>query len=336
MKKLNLFHNRKTIGIFCIAAGLLIVFVIGPLFTNVIGSSAIVVRAKTDIPSGTLVTSAMVESVRVGSQNLPKGVVKEQSQAIGKYATIDISADDTLTASKLTSTQSLYSLKDGQGLLSIPVKSFADGCSGKLQPGDVVSIWILSGGGAVANTTGSGSNAQAQNPKELKYVEIAAVTASNGGDTDAATVRKEASSSANNNSTLPATVTLMVNDRQAQILVSNENNIVHLELEGRGAETKALLQLQEAYFSGDAAGSSSPSSSSGSSASTSSGSPAAAQSPAPVTGSQAASNSSSSESAESRPETMQPSSSAPAGSTGSSSSSNPAASSPSINWGVTK
>lgn len=139
-----------------------------------------------------------------------------------------------------TSSRTIYSLRNGQYLISVSVKNIADSLSGKLQNGDIVSVIFPPDTG-----NGNSDNGVARLPGELQYVKVAAVTTSNGEDTDKAKVV-----SGNSSNNLPATVTLIVNSQQAQMLVSQESGTVHLALAYRGGGEKAqeLLDIQENYF----------------------------------------------------------------------------------------
>lgn len=240
---MKLFRNRTVIGICSIFVALVIVIV----FYLSSHSSVMVVQAKEDIPAGTLISASMLTTVNVGHQNLPSGVFTKADDVINKYASVDISAQDDVTQTKVSSAAVLYNLADGQFLLSVPVKNFADALSGKLQAGDVVTAYFPPvSGGTLSSSSASQSS---QCPPELQYIQVAAVTASNGSDTDAATVRKQASSGGTNNN-LPASVTLVVNARQAQLLTAQENNSIYFALacHGGGQRAQQLLQQQANYF----------------------------------------------------------------------------------------
>jgi pilus assembly protein CpaB len=246
--------NRTVVGAACIIVGLIAGFVLFPLAANSGGSSVTIVRAAQTIPAGIKITDAMLTTVSVGKKNLPSNELSNKADAIGKYAAVTITAQDDVTSTKFSTTGSIYSLTRGQQLISVGIKNFADSLSGKLQGGDVVSVFF-----PPASNTGfstSSTNTDAQLCPELQYVKVVAVTSSNGGDTDEATIKKNASSGTTN-SNLPATVTLLVNDRQAQILAGHENDTAHFTLRCRSDNTyaNALLKEQQDYF--DTLGSSS-------------------------------------------------------------------------------
>ena len=121
----------------------------------------------------------MLKIVEVGSYNLPKNVVKDVDTAIGKYAAADMAAGDYILSSKLTDVPAaenayLYHLDGEKQAISVTLKSFATGLSGKLATGDIVSV-------IAPDYKKRGTTVI---PAELKYVEVIAVTANTGYDTD--------------------------------------------------------------------------------------------------------------------------------------------------------
>lgn len=87
-------------------------------------------------------------------------------------------------------------------------------------------------------------------PPELKYVEVLAATQSSGADKEyQAPVENEEEE--NPEETLPATITLLVNSEQAQLLAHlEESNSLHLAFVYRGARANAekFLAAQDAFF----------------------------------------------------------------------------------------
>lgn len=220
--------NRKALAIACIIVSLVVGFVLMPLAST--AATVTVVRAKQDIPLGAQITKSMVETVKVGRKNLPSNVLRNFSDVVGKYSAVTITSGDYITSAKLNTTGSTYDLSSGQLLISVTVKNFADSLSGKLQSGDIVSVLFPP---AAGNSLSSAAETDADCPPELQYVKVVTVTNANGGDTDEKTVKKAASSGSNSDN-LPATVTLLVNERQAQILAGQESNTVHFALACRG------------------------------------------------------------------------------------------------------
>ena len=240
------YKNKTVVGIICIAAALFIGFIFVPIVNNATSATVTVVRAKQDIPVGTKISDAMLEKVKVGKINLPAGASTSIDAVTGKYAAVDITHNDIITPSKTASSGSIYDLGNGQYLISITIRNFAEGLSGKLQNGDIVTVFYTESGSTQTSDAGSA----AVSPPELQYVKVAAVTAASGKDTSANQLQTEASSSNNNSSNLPATVTLLVNETQAKVLAGIDKKEIHLALVCRANSTKekALLDAQNTCF----------------------------------------------------------------------------------------
>lgn len=174
---MKIFRNRTVIGVLCILLSLVICFGITPLFNKSASEKAVIVRVAKDIHAGDEITANMVQTVEVGAYNLPTGVLTEESDVVGKYATADLTVGDYLLSAKLSDEPAaensyLYRLDGTKQAMSVTIKSFATGLSGKLKSGDIVSI-------IVSDYKGKGETVI---PAELQYVEVISVTASSGYD----------------------------------------------------------------------------------------------------------------------------------------------------------
>ena len=115
----------------------------------------------------------------------------------------------------------LYNLDGTKQAISVTIKSFATGLSGKLQSGDIVSV-------IVADYPEDGKTTI---PAELQYVEIISVTASTGYDANTGEATEEEKE-------LPSTVTFLVLPEQAKVLAELEQVAkLHLALVYRGTQT---------------------------------------------------------------------------------------------------
>lgn len=134
-----------------------------------------------------------------------------------------------LTANGADANGILESLTVGKKAISVTLGSFAQGLSGKLETGDIVSVIVYRAKEGAAVT-----------PPELQYLRVITSTTSQGVDKANIT-----------DSTQPVTVTLLVNQAQAELLSAYEKSAsMHFALEYRGdAETAAqYLAVQEDYF----------------------------------------------------------------------------------------
>jgi pilus assembly protein CpaB len=209
---MSLFKNRTVVGVICIMLSLLICFGITPLFNQGISQKIEIVRVAKEIKAGDKITKDMIQSVEVGGYHLPENVIKSKDTVVGSYALADLSTGDYILNSKVSNTPSaenayLYNLDGSKQAISITIKSFANGLSGKLESGDIVSV-------IAPDYKKQGAT---MIPPELRYVEVISVTASSGYD---ANMGEEESS--NDERELPSTVTLLVTPEQGNILASLE------------------------------------------------------------------------------------------------------------------
>ena len=239
---MSFLKNRTMLGVICIVLSLLICFALTPLFNQSVSQKTTIVRVVKDIKAGDAITKDMVQTVEVGGYNLPQDVMKQQDSVIGKYAASDLSPVDYILATKLTDVPAaenayLYNLNGDKQAISVSIKNFAEGLSGKLVSGDIVSV-------IAPDYKKQGSTVI---PPELTYVEVIGVTASTGYDTDTSTAGQSTDQNQDENQ-LPATVTLLVSPEQAKILAELEaEGKLHLSLVYRGSKDNAakFTELQD-------------------------------------------------------------------------------------------
>lgn len=172
---MKIFRNRTVIGVLCILLALIICFGVTPLFSRSASEKTEIVRVTKDIKEGDEITAEMVQTVEVGAYNLPQNLMTDKKEIVGKYATADLAVGDYILSSKLSTVPAaenayLYNLDGKKQAISVTIKSFATGLSGKLESGDIVTV-------IVADYQGKGETAI---PPELQYVEVISVTASSG------------------------------------------------------------------------------------------------------------------------------------------------------------
>jgi len=240
---MSIFKNRTVVGILCILAALAICFGVTPLFNRSISQKAEIVRVTKDIKAGEVVTKDMVAAAEVGAYNLPENVLRDPDSVIGKYAVADLSAGDYILNTKLSDAPAaenayLYHLDGTKQAMSVTIKSFATGLSGKLQSGDIVSV-------VVADYQGKGETVI---PPELQYVEIISVTASTGYDANTGEAESEKDE---DEKELPSTVTFLVLPEQAKVLAGLEQDSkLHLALVYRGEpeQSAKFIEAQDALI----------------------------------------------------------------------------------------
>jgi len=228
---MSLFKNRTVVGVICILLSLLICFGVTPLFNKSVSQKTEIVRVVKEIKAGDEITKDTVQTVEVGGFGLPDNVIRQSEMVIGKYAKSDLSIGDYILNTKLSDTPAaenayLYNLDGTKQAMSVTIKSFANGLSGKLQSGDIVSV--------IAATV---------IPAELKYVEVISVTASSGYDANTGEAKSE-----KDERELPSTVTLLVSPEQSKVLAELEaDGKLHLALVYRGtpANTAKFTEAQD-------------------------------------------------------------------------------------------
>lgn len=245
MNLLKFFRSRKFLTVLCFFLATAICFVVAPSISKTATKQTQIIRVTQTIPEGTAITSAMITTAKVGGYNLPTNILKKPQDVIGKYTTAELQPGDYILSSKV-SVQSgspyLANLDGKEQAISIPIKSFAAGLSGKLQSGDIVSL-IVSNYGTAKQTVA---------PPELKYVSLLAATNAQGEDTDQVEkAQKGDDSTSDQDKNIPATLTLLVNSDQATKLVDYASNgSLYAALVYRGVETQArkYLEIQNEYF----------------------------------------------------------------------------------------
>ena len=234
MKILNYFKNRTVLGVTCIVVAFIICFVISPLISNSGDDSITVVRVMTDIKSGDEITKEMVSEIKMSGTNQPENIVSDEKTVIGKYAAVDMNKGDNILDTKIADTPYventyLSGLNGSNRAISVTLKSFATGLSGKLKSGDVVSI-------IAPDYKKTGVTVV---PLELQFVEVIAATNKAGADVDDV---------AENENDLPSTVTLLVSEKQSIMLAELEKTgTIHISLVYRGNRKTAeeFLKQQE-------------------------------------------------------------------------------------------
>lgn len=223
---MNILKNRTVLGIICIAIALIICFLITPLFNASTSTLTTIVRIKEDLKIGQEITAKDIETVDVGAYNLPNEVIRKAEDIVGKYATSPMTKNEYALSTKISDVPAsenayLYGLTGEKRAISVTIPSFAGGLSGKLISGDIVSI-------IACDYQEKGETVV---PDELQYVEVIAVTDKAGHD-EAVTEYKP---DGEEETSLPATITLLVTPGQANILAQLEaEGEIHVALVYRG------------------------------------------------------------------------------------------------------
>jgi pilus assembly protein CpaB len=246
-------RNKIFILAICSITVFCIIFIGIPRYTEKTKETIKVVRVSDDVPKDTLIQQNMLTVTEIGGFNVPKDVITDPKAIVGKYSSVDLLKTDNLVASKFKDDKSmpdqfLYNM-NGKTAISVSVKTLAAGLSGKLMPGDVVSILVYSKD-TQEYSEGQGyipSKGKVMDYPNLEFLEVGAVTNSKAQDTDQVMKNQDkANSSSSTDTIIPTTVTLLASKEQARELVDAENSgNIHVVFRGRDREAEKLLELNK-------------------------------------------------------------------------------------------
>ena len=227
--------NRYVIFALCLILAGVIAFVIVPKSNRNMAESVDVVKVTKQIEKNTQITEDMLEIKQMPKQAVTKNTVTDKKQIVGKVSNVQLLPEDNLVMQKFTDVgtetdKALYEMDNSEQLaISVTLANLASSVSGKIQPGDVVSVY-----GFINETK------QLADYTDLQYIEVIGVSNSSAEELSTRNSDSETDSS---DKVVPATVTLSVNRNQAQELVVLENtSSIHIVFVGRGEISRKLLQ----------------------------------------------------------------------------------------------
>lgn len=230
--------NRTFIGIICIVLAVVTTFVVSPMVNKMSEGKTEVVRFTSYLSQGAQITEDDVELVNLTKSSLPESFVSDLSEVVGKYANSDLYKGDIVSPAKITADANsavniLGALSGDKVAMSVTIQSFAGGLSGKLQNGDIVSIYVTDDEGVT------------KVPASLKYVRVITTTTAGGVD------ENEVAPNEDGTFDLPETITVLVSVAQAQELANYEEKAtMHVALVYRGDEKEAqkFVDKQDKYL----------------------------------------------------------------------------------------
>ena len=227
--------NRYVIFALCLILAGVIAFVIVPRSNKNMAESVDVVKVTKQIEKNTQITEDMLEIKQMPKQAVTQNTITDKKQIVGKVSNVQLLPEDNLVMQKFTdvgteSDKALYEMDNSEQLaISVTLANLASSVSGKIQPGDVVSVY-----GFINETK------QLADYTDLQYIEVIGVSNSSAEELSTRNSDSETDSS---DKVVPATVTLSVNRNQAQELVVLENtSSIHIVFVGRGEISRKLLQ----------------------------------------------------------------------------------------------
>lgn len=227
--------NRYVIFVLCLILAGVIAFVIVPKSNKNMAESVDVVKVTKQIEKNTQITEDMLEIKQMPKQAVTQSTITDKKQIVGKVSNVQLLPEDNLVRQKFTEVgtetdKALYEMDNSEQLaISVTLANLASSVSGKIQPGDVVSVY-----GFINETK------QLADYTDLQYIEVIGVSNSSAEELSTRNSDSEMDSS---DKVVPATVTLSVNRNQAQELVVLENtSSIHIVFVGRGEISRKLLQ----------------------------------------------------------------------------------------------
>ena len=227
--------NRYVIFALCLILSGIIAFVIVPKNNKNMGEMVDVVKVTRQIEKNTQISEDMLEVKQLPKLAVSDNVITDKSKTVGKAAAVTLFPEDNLIPQKFISLDSIgdkafYEMDNTEQVaISVTVSSLASSVSGKIMPGDVVSVY-----GFITETKTLAEYT------DLLYLEVIGVSNANAEELSTRTSDSETDSS---DKVIPATVTLSVNRNQAQELIMLENtSSLHIVFVGRGETSRKLLQ----------------------------------------------------------------------------------------------
>ena len=265
--------NRFFLGILCITAGLSVSLMAMPRLVDKSTPEQLeVVRVKSDIPAGSLITDDQIELIAMDKNTLPSTAIKNTADASGKYASADLFQGDIITSAKLVSEKQTKNYLEtatekGMRLVSITIPSLSAGVSGQIKPGDIVTVMALmktNTADSVQTLQPDSASLQPAEPDEsstetipadpdqtiensepqhqletrmfpsLQFLEVFSLSAADGSS-----ARVEPQLVDDNKNALPVTLTVLADEKQALLLAELEQKaIIHMSRVS-GTETAA-------------------------------------------------------------------------------------------------
>ncbi len=252
---MHISKGKLIVALVCLLATAGFSFVLLPKMNEKTREVVKVVHVTKSVPAKTEITANLLKTVEIGAYGQPSDVITDPATIIGSFAAVDLIPTDTLTPGKFIAPDDqvdgdLYSLERREQIaVTVSLKSLASSMAGKLQAGDIVSVYAVMPGPA-----GSSDTDIVMFP-ELELVEVLSVSNSKAADTEQKKQelekQKESSSgvmSTKEEEAVPAVLTLAVNSLQAQRLIQIESSgNIHLALVGRSAAARQRLAEFKPY-----------------------------------------------------------------------------------------
>lgn len=227
-------NHRFIYGTLSILLAAVIAFIAIPVITSKTSSTREIVRIKTVVKRGTLITPEDVELVEAGGFNMPESVATKTEAVIGTYAAADLFPGDYILPEKVSTTPlssdlTLNEIPDGMVAISISTQTLAAALSDKLQSGDIIRLYHYDDKNVLEPVT---------DIPQLRFIKVLSVSDSKGLDIDYTTPPDD-----DKEKQQTAAITVLATPEQAILLTRYENEgMLHAALICRGNE-KLSAQL---------------------------------------------------------------------------------------------
>ena len=220
---MSFWKSRIVSAVLCYLLAIVIIAAGIPFILSKTYSKTEAVKIINPVARGEQLKKENLSLVTVGRLNLPEGILYSLDDAIGRYATVDMVADDYLMAAKISQLpfdgNSLpEELPEGSTAVSIHVKLIEGSAEKVLQSGDIIKLYYSAG--------------QFMEVPELQFVRVLSVL---------------------ENDKEPPVLTVLAMTKQAEKLNQmKKEGEIYAALITRGNETLAsdLLKQQTSYFTG--------------------------------------------------------------------------------------
>lgn len=228
----QILKNRIFISVMCLLiAGIIAFIAIPSMYKQKVATIQILVP-NTEIKKGTQIAGTMLSTVEVGAYGLPSDLITDKALIVGKYTAVDISKNDYLMAQKFK--DFLFDdtldniIKDGKMLVTVTLPTVASGLSSHLEKGDTVTVSNFIP--EKERITPDGMLVEPS--KVVMYSELKEVVIydiENAQTESTADVRQNSDKNGTGYDPIPKTVTLIVDEVQAEKLIEAEyNGKIHL------------------------------------------------------------------------------------------------------------
>lgn len=221
-------NHRFIYGILSIVLAAVIAFIAVPAITSKTSGTREIVRMKTAVERGALITAEDVELVEAGGFNMPESVAAKTETVIGTYAAADLFPGDYILPEKVSTTPlssdlTLNEIPDGMVAISISTQTLAAALSDKLQSGDIIRLYHYNDQNVLEPVS---------DIPELRFIKVLSVSDSKGLDIDYTMPPDD-----DKEKQQTAAITVLATPEQAMLLTRYENEgILHAALICRGNE----------------------------------------------------------------------------------------------------